>query len=112
LQLTLTVIQDVIDINQDKLGIAAGIFQPRGAPAPVDGEIYPYWAGPLSDGVVVAFVAASGGGRFSVKFADVPGLGPGAYKWREVHSGEEGTGAGISYDVADDDIAIFKVTAV
>lgn len=103
-------LQDIIDINQDELGIAAGIFQPPDAPAPVPGEIYPYWAGELSDGVVVAFAAASGGGTFSVNFADVPGLDEGSYSWKELYSGEEGTGESISFEVADDDIAIFKVT--
>ncbi len=74
------------------------------------GEIYPYWAGPLRDGVVIAFAAASGGGEFSVKFVDVPGLQRGPYRWKELYSGESGTGEGITFDVADDDIAIFKVT--
>ncbi|KFY41491.1 hypothetical protein V494_02971 [Pseudogymnoascus sp. VKM F-4513 (FW-928)] len=100
----------VIDINQDELGVAAGIFQPSGAPAPVNGQIYPYWAGPLSDGVVVAFAAASGGGTFSVSFADVPDLGAGSYNWKELHSGEEGSGESLTFDVEQDSIAIFKVT--
>jgi alpha-galactosidase len=102
--------QDIIDINQDELGIAAGIFQPPNAPAPVAGTIYPYWAGRVSDGVVIAFAAASGGGEFSVNFVDVPGLQSGPYEWKELYSGESGTGEGITFDVADDDFAIFKVT--
>ncbi|BCS30777.1 uncharacterized protein APUU_81080S [Aspergillus puulaauensis] len=102
--------KDIIDINQDELGIAAGIFQPADAPEPVAGEIYPYWAGSLSDGAVIAFAAASGGGEFSVDFVDVPGLQAGPYGWKELYSGESGTGEGITFTVADDDIAIFKVT--
>ncbi|GES59674.1 hypothetical protein ATEIFO6365_0002000500 [Aspergillus terreus] len=102
--------KDIISINQDELGIAAGIFQPPNTPAPVAGEIYPYWAGPLSDGVVIAFAAASGGGTFSVNLVDVPGLEGGSYSWKELYSGEEGSGESITFDVADDDIAIFKVT--
>lgn len=103
-------IQDIVSINQDVLGIAAGIFQPSNAPAPVAGEIYPYWAGPLSDGVVLAFAGASGGGTFSVNLVDVPGLEGGAYSWKELYSGEEGSGESITFEVADDDIAIFKIT--
>ncbi|SPO01566.1 related to alpha-galactosidase precursor [Cephalotrichum gorgonifer] len=104
--------KDLIDINQDELGIAASIFQPPNAPAPVRGQIYPYWAGQLSDGVVLAFVAASsGGGKFSVNFADVPGLKKGVYRWKEVYSGQEGTGEAVSFNVAKDDIAIFKATS-
>ncbi|KAK2761371.1 hypothetical protein FQN54_001893 [Arachnomyces sp. PD_36] len=100
----------LIDINQDELGIAAAYFQPPDAPAPVYGELYPYWAGELSDGVVVAFAAASGGATYSVNFADVPGLEGGSYNWTELYSGEEGSGESLSFDVAQDDIAVFKVT--
>ncbi|KAL5366620.1 glycoside hydrolase superfamily [Aspergillus floccosus] len=102
--------KDIISINQDELGIAAGIFQPPNAPAPVAGEIYPYWTGPLSDGVVIAFAAAGGGGTFSLNLVDVPGLEGDSYSWKELYSGEEGSGESIIFDVADDDIAIFKVT--
>ncbi|KFZ21639.1 hypothetical protein V502_02918 [Pseudogymnoascus sp. VKM F-4520 (FW-2644)] len=102
--------KDIIDINQDELSVAAGIFQPPGAPSPVNGQIYPYWAGPLSDGVVVAFAAANGGGTFSVSFADVPNLGAGSYKWKELYSGEEGSGELVTFVVEQDSIAIFKVT--
>jgi alpha-galactosidase len=100
----------LIDINQDSLGIAAGYFQPPGAPAPVAGQLYTYWAGKLSDGHVVAFTGATRGGTFSVKFADVPGLKAGSYNWKELYSGRHGRGESISYTVAKDDIAIFKVT--
>lgn len=76
----------------------------------MNGQIYPYWAGPLSDGVVVAFAASSGGGTFSVSFADVPNLGAGSYKWKELYSGEEGSGELVTFVVEQDSIAIFKVT--
>jgi alpha-galactosidase len=103
--------QDLVNINQDELGAAAGYFRPPGSPEPVNGQIYPYWAGPLSDGAVVAFAGASGAGTFSVNFADVPGLGNGNYSWKEAYTGEEGSGDSLSFSVAQDDIAIFKITA-
>lgn len=103
--------QALIDINQDDLGVAATYFQPSGAPAPVDGEIYPYWAGPLSDGHVVALVAASGAQQLSVNLSDVPGLEGGDYSWTEVHSGETGTGTSVSADLGEHDIAVFKITS-
>ena len=59
---------------------------------------------------MVAFVAGTYGGTFSVKFADVPGLDSGSYDWRELYSGEEGHGDGLTFDVPLGDIAIFKVT--
>ncbi|KFH41533.1 alpha-galactosidase B-like protein [Hapsidospora chrysogenum ATCC 11550] len=102
--------KDIIDVNQDPLGIAAGIFQPPNAPGPVRGEIYPYWAGPLSDGVVIGLVSANRAGTLSVNFADVPGLEGGSYNWKELYTGEEGTGESISFNVAENDIAIVKVT--
>lgn len=99
-------------MNQDELGVAASIFQPPGAQEPVPGQIYPYWAGKLSDGVVLAFAAATSGATFEVDFADVPGLEAGSYNWKEAYSGEEGSGESISFEVASDDIAVFKVTPV
>jgi alpha-galactosidase len=65
----------------------------------------------LSDGAVVAFAGASGAGTFSVNFADVPGLGNGSYSWKEAYTGEEGSGDSLSFSVAQDDIAVFKITA-
>ncbi|KAL2866091.1 glycoside hydrolase superfamily [Aspergillus lucknowensis] len=102
--------KDIIDINQDELGIPAGYFQPSNADAPVAGQLYPYWAGELSNGTVVAFAAAAGANTYSVSFADVPGLEAGTYNWKELYSGEEGSGEELSFDVAQDDIAIFRVT--
>lgn len=59
---------------------------------------------------MVAFAGASGAGTFSVNFSDVPGLGEGSFSWREVYTGEEGTGESLSFDVAQDDVAIFKIS--
>ncbi|MBE3041441.1 hypothetical protein IMZ48_02435 [Candidatus Bathyarchaeota archaeon] len=84
---------------------------PPGASDPQPGTVPTYWAGELSDGVVVAFSGAGAGGTFSVDFADVPGLEAGSYNWKELHSGEEGSGESISFDVALDDLAVFKVTS-
>ena len=39
----------------------------------------------------------------------MPGLEAGSYDWKEVYSGEEGSGESISFDVAFNDIAVFKV---
>ncbi|PVI05616.1 glycoside hydrolase family 27 protein [Periconia macrospinosa] len=100
----------LIEINQDSLGKAATTFQPSGAAAPVNGQLYPYWAGPLSDGVVVALVAPSGAQTYSVNFSDVPGLGSGTFSWTELYSGRTGSGTSVSEDLGQHDIAVFKVT--
>ncbi|KAK3902318.1 hypothetical protein C8A05DRAFT_34003 [Staphylotrichum tortipilum] len=74
----------ILAINQDPLGKAATYFQSRGVAAPVSGQIYPYWAaGPLTNGVAVGLVAASGAQTLSVNFADVPDLGAGTWNWAE-----------------------------
>ena len=86
---------DVIAINQDSLGKAATTFQPKGQPAPGTG-IYPYWAGPLSDGVVVGMVALNGAATMSVNFSDVPGLGAGTFVWKELYTGKTGSGTSVS----------------
>lgn len=100
----------IIAINQDPLGKAATYFQPSGAPAPVSGKLYPYWAGPLSDGVVIGLVAADGAATLSVNFADVPGLGSGTYSWTELYSGRTGVGKSVSAKLETHDMAVFKVT--
>ena len=74
-------------------------------------KIHPYWAGPLSDGFVVAFTGASGGGDFSVDFANVPGMEDREYSWKELYSQEEGSGSSLNFHVEQDDIAIFKIVA-
>ncbi|TLD04320.1 uncharacterized protein PgNI_12038 [Pyricularia grisea] len=104
--------KDLIAINQDKLGKAATYFQPPGEPAPVDGELYPYWAGQLSDGVVIGLTNAMGTGpqTLAVDFEDVPGLGAGTWSWTEVYSGKTGTGTGVSFDLERYDMAVIKVT--
>lgn len=101
--------QAIISISQDSLGKAATTFRPTGASAPVSGQLYPYWAGPLSDGVVVGLVAATGAQTLSVNFADVPGLGAGNFSWTELYSGRTGSGTSISASLAEHDMAIFKV---
>lgn len=45
-----------------------------------------------------------------MNFADVPNLEAGSYKWKELYSGEEGSGETVTFDVEKDSIAIFKVT--
>jgi hypothetical protein len=100
----------IISIHQDPLGKAATYFQPSSQPAPVSGQLYPYWAGPLSDGVVIGLVAANGAATLSANFADVPGLGAGTYSWTEMYSGQIGTGTGVSISLTAHDMAVYKVT--
>ncbi|KAI1338414.1 alpha-galactosidase [Xylariaceae sp. FL0016] len=102
--------QCVISINQDSLGEAATTFQPSGADAPVDGELYPYWAGALSDGVVIGLVATSGAETLSVNFADVPGLGDGTFSWTECYTGDSGSGTSVSFSLGEHGMAVVKVT--
>jgi alpha-galactosidase len=99
----------VIAINQDSLGVAATTFQPSGQAAPVSGTLYPYWSGVLSDGYVVALVAANGAATLTVNFSDVPGLGAGTYSWTEAYTGASGTGTSVSATLALHDMAIFTV---
>lgn len=106
-----TFMQALIAINQDPLGAAAAPFRPSNGPEPGSGKIYPYWAGLLSNGVVVAFAGASGGGSFSVNFSEVPGLNGGEHCWTEAYSGQEGRGDSLSFAVEQDDIAVFTVTS-
>lgn len=100
----------IIDINQDELGAAATTFVPPGAPEPVNGEVYPYWAGPLSDGVAIGLTAGHGAATVSVNFSDVPGLGEGSFDWEEMYSGQTGTGESVSFDLVEGDMAVVKVT--
>ena len=84
---------------------------PPGGPGRVNGQIYPYWAGPLTDGVVIGLSAANGAATLSVKFADVPGLGgSGEYNWKEMYSGKTGRGTSVSFSLASHDMAVIKVT--
>lgn len=100
----------IIAINQDPLGKAAGYFRPSGAGSPVNGQLYPYWAGPLSDGVVIGLVAASGAATLTVNFKDVPGLGgTGAYNWTELWTGKTGSGTSASFQLQSHDMAVVKV---
>ena len=103
---TLAIISNkgVIGISQDSLGQAAATFQPSGQSAPVANALYPYWAGKLSDGVVIGLVAANGAATLSVNFADVPGLGSGSYSWTELYGGTSGTGTSVSATLAPHDM--------
>jgi alpha-galactosidase len=103
-------LQGIIAINQDSLGKAATTFRPPGAPAPVSGQIYSYWAGPLSNGVVIGLVAGNGAATLSVNFKDVPGLGSGTYNWQEMYSGKTGTGTSVSFSLGNHDMAVVRVT--
>ncbi|EPE32583.1 (Trans)glycosidase [Glarea lozoyensis ATCC 20868] len=102
----------LLAINQDPLGKAAAPFKPSGKPAPVSGKLYPYWAGPLSDGVVIGLIAVDAAATLSVSFADVPGLGAGTYNWTEVYGGTTGSGTSVSASLGLHDMAVFKVTKV
>jgi len=109
---TLDIIRNkgIIDINQDPLGKAATTFRPPAAPAPVNGKIYPYWAGPLQGGVVIGLCAGISAGTYSVSFKDVPGLGSGSYSWKEMYTGQTSTGESISFDIPLHDMRVIKVT--
>jgi len=100
----------LISINQDSLGIAATYFTPSGQAGPKSGTLYPYWAGKLSDGVVVGIVAANGAQSFTVNFKDVPGLGAGTFKWTEAYSGKTGSGTSVTVKLDAHDMAVYKVT--
>jgi alpha-galactosidase len=77
----------------------------------VDGQIYTYWAGPLTDGVALGLTSVGGASTVSVNFADVPGLGEGSWSWEEMYSGQTGTSESVSFDLAEDDMAVLKVTS-
>ncbi|KAI9152374.1 Alpha-galactosidase [Paramyrothecium foliicola] len=100
----------IIDINQDKLGKAATIFRPPGSPAPVNGQIYAYWAGPVTTGVVIGLVAGTGAATLSVNFKDVPGLSSGSYSWKEMYSDRTGTGTSVTFNLGNHDMAVVLVT--
>jgi len=102
--------KDVIAINQDKLGKAAGTFQPKGGAAPSSSALYPYWAGQLSDGWVIGLVAANGAATLTANFADIKGLGSGPFAWKELYTGATGTGTSVSATLTTHDMAIFKIT--
>ncbi len=100
----------MITINQDRLGKAATTFMPKGQPGPVSGKLYNYFYGPLSNGVVVALVAADKADTLTADFADVPGLGAGSFAWTELYSGRNGTGMSVSQKLDLHDIAVYEVT--
>jgi alpha-galactosidase len=76
----------------------------------VNGQLYSYWAGPLSDGVVIGVVAAAGASTLSFKFADVPGLGgSGSYNWTELWTGATGSGTSVTASLGSHDMRVYKV---
>jgi len=99
----------LIAINQDSLGKAATTFVPSGQAGPVSGQLYPYWAGQLSDGVVVGLIAPGSARTVSVQFSQVPGLGSGNWRWTEMFSGATGTGSSVSANLQQHDMAVYKV---
>ncbi|KAI3321477.1 glycoside hydrolase family 27 protein [Xylariaceae sp. AK1471] len=100
----------LLAVNQDSLGKAATTFVPSGKSGPSSGKLYRYWAGTLSDGVVIGLVAPDGAETLSVNFSDVPGLGSGTFKWTELFSGKTGSGTSVSASLAAHDMAAYKVT--
>lgn len=100
----------IIAINQDSLSKAASTFTPKGQPAPSSSSLYPYWAGPLSDGIVIGLIAFYGAATLTVNLADVPVLGSGGHNWTELYSGRIGSGTGVSADLGLHDMAIFRVS--
>jgi alpha-galactosidase len=102
--------QGILAIHQDSLGKAATTFTPKGKSGPQRGKLYKYWAGPLSDGVVIGLVAADGAETLTVNFDDVPGLGSGSFSWTELYSRETGRGTSVSHSLSAHDMAVFKVT--
>jgi len=111
---TLTIIKNkgLIDINQDPLGKAATTFRPPGAAAVQNGKIYPYWAGPLSDGVVIGLIAGISAGNYKVSFKDVPGLADKTYSWKEMYTGQTGNSTSVGFDIPLHDMRVIKVTTV
>jgi alpha-galactosidase len=72
------------------------------------GALYPYWAGALSDGVVIGLVAFNGGATLFVNVSDVPNLGSGNYSWKEAYSGKTGSGTFVRATLTNHDMAVFR----
>ena len=98
-----------ISVYQDPLGKAVTTFRPANGTAPSGSSLYPYWAGPLSDGGVIGLVAVNQAATYSVKFSDVPGLGAGTFTWTEFYSGKMGNGTSASFTLGLYDMAVIKV---
>jgi alpha-galactosidase len=97
----------VISINQDSLGQAAAPFT---SSTGSNGQLPTFWAGPLSDGVVVGLINSNDAATISVDFSDVPGLGAGTWAWTEFYTGASGTGSSVSIALGTHDMAVIKVT--
>lgn len=97
----------VISISQDSLGLAAAPFS---SSTGSNGELASFWAGPLSDGVVVGLLNPNDAATLSVDFSDVPGLGAGTWSWTEFYTGQTGTSSSVSFALDTHDMAVIKVT--
>ena len=98
----------MISVSQDSLGKQAAPFTPPGAS---NGALATYWAGALSDGVVIGLVNSnSGTSSISVSFSSVPGLGSGTYYWTEFYTGNTGSGTSVTVSLGTHDMAVIKVT--
>lgn len=98
--------QGVISINQDSLGTAAAPFE---SSTGTNGQLATFWAGPLSDGVVIGLVNPNDATTLTVNFPEVPGLGMGSWSWVEFYSGTSGTGSSASLSLDTHDMAVIKV---
>ncbi|ORY18419.1 glycoside hydrolase superfamily [Clohesyomyces aquaticus] len=100
----------ILAINQDPLGKAATYFTPAGKSKPQNGKLYPYWTGPLTDGVVIGVVAADGAATLSFNFGDVPGLdATKTYNWTEAWTGTTGSGKAVSTNLGSHDMRVYRL---
>ena len=99
--------QGIMSISQDSLGLAAAPFN---SSTGTNGQLATFWAGSLSDGVVVGLVNTNDATTIDVNFSDVPGLGAGTWAWTELYTGTSGTGSSVSIALDTHDMAVIKVT--
>ncbi|KAJ4130142.1 hypothetical protein NW768_007124 [Fusarium equiseti] len=99
----------LLAINQDPLSKPAVPFTPPGTPTKGNGEIYPYWSGPLSSGTVVAIVASKGNLDTKLSLSQVPGLKDQDYSWTEMLTGAKGRGRTVQAKLEKHDIAVFRI---
>ena len=103
------IIKGLLAINQDPLSKPAVPFTPPGTPTKGNGEIYPYWSGPLSSGTVVAIVASKGNLDTKLSLSQVPGLKDQDYSWTEMLTGAKGRGRTVQAKLEKHDIAVFRI---
>jgi alpha-galactosidase len=99
--------QGMISINQDSLGLSAAPFNSSSG---TNGQLATFWAGTLSDGVVVGLVNSNDATTITVNFADVPGLGEGTWTWAEFYTGASGSSSSASIALDTHDMAVIKVS--